>query len=117
MQVYVAELLHDFMESNKDLVAPGAGQPAQFVSVVSKRMTKGTLYGARPIESWRHCRESKEYFLFTMPLGEALAEAKAKALDAVREEGGETFKGNQEKALQALSAEWEKRRRRESGEP
>lgn len=116
MQVYVASMVKDFMQSHKDFADPSNASSIAFTSAVSKSITESTLYGSQMIDSWRGCDGKKMYMLFTMPVGEALNQAKASVMAKAREKAAETFKAKADEALKELDAEIDKRKQVEGGE-
>lgn len=114
MQIYVAAMVKDFMQSHKDFADPKNSSSIAFTSAVSKSITEATLYGSTMLDSWRDPQTKNLYMLFTMPLGKALEESKAAVMAKAREKAAETFKAKADEALKELDSELDKRKAAES---
>lgn len=115
LQTYVAAMLKEFMESHKDLADPSSSSSIVFAQSVSRSVTAATLHDSRMQDSWRHCDGKRLYMLFTMPLGEALKQARDPIMQKAKEEAAGTFESKAAAALQELDAEIQKRQRLEGG--
>ena len=111
LNTYVASLMTDFMEHNKDYFNQDAEGLDEFSSYVAKEVSEATLVGSQIID--RYVDEDKKvmYCLAVLDVDNVIANIKEKMKQAIREQHRAIVKERSDEMLRKLDEELEKKRK------
>ena len=111
LNTYVASLMTDFMEHNRDYFNQDAEGLDEFSSYIAKEVSEATLVGSQIID--RYVDEDKKvmYCLAVLDVDNVIANIKEKMKQAIREQHRAIVKERSDEMLRKLDQELEKKRK------
>lgn len=113
LNTYIASLMTDFVEHNKDYFNQDAEGLDEFNSYVAKEVSEATLVGSQVIDRYVDDDKKVMYCLAVLDVDNVINNIKEKIRQAVREQHRAIVKERSDEMLKKLDEELEKKRKAE----